>query len=167
MKVHKLEEWGFGKAPFKVLGYEYKTYRAHHDAPTQPGGACAICGQGIVNVFTIRSADGNVFTTGPDCVRKADDKYLVDTVKREMNRQRRAKVVARENERIAAAQKELVENATLRAQLAAKPHPRKWRAEKGDTELDWAEWMMRCAGNAGCLQVVRHLKEVQRLAEVA
>jgi hypothetical protein len=79
--VHKWEQAGYGKAPFRVVGFEEKFYRAHPDAPKQAGGTCDICGQGIMNIFTVKSADNHEFKTGEDCVQHTKDTALIAEAK--------------------------------------------------------------------------------------
>ena len=74
--AHKFESAGLGKAPFRFIGYEHKTYQAHPSAPVQVGGSCDYCGQGISNMYHVKSADGNRFKVGSDCIAKVDDKGL-------------------------------------------------------------------------------------------
>jgi len=68
--VHPFEKTGLGKAPFRFSRYEQMTYRAHPDAPAQPGGSCDHCGTAIMHAYWIASADGRTFKVGCDCVFK-------------------------------------------------------------------------------------------------
>lgn len=79
--VHKWEQAGYGKAPFRVVGFSVEKYRAHPDAPLQPGSSCDICGQGIMNVCRIRSADNHEFKVGIDCVAHTGDTALLAEAK--------------------------------------------------------------------------------------
>lgn len=88
--IHKFEQVGLGKAPFRLIGMYEKRCSGQPDSrgitvgyAGQPAGSCDYCGTGIANCFLIQSADGKRFEVGEDCVRKTDDTGLVDTVKRE------------------------------------------------------------------------------------
>lgn len=167
--VHCFEEAGLGKAPFAYEGCEDTAAEAGPDgmvpikgmpgAFTKPGGTCDYCGHYIVVFCWIRSADGNRFKVGTDCVEKTGDKGLINRVKREVNKRRTEKRHAREAARIAAC-REYLERDDVRAELRKEAHPVDWCAEKGDTREDWADWMMRCSGNRGRLQVARFVESV-------
>lgn len=74
--IHTFEANGLGKAPFVCIGYSRETYQACQGAPVQPAGTCDRCGQGIMHVFHVRSADGRVSKVGIDCVEHTDDNAL-------------------------------------------------------------------------------------------
>lgn len=74
--VHPFERAGLGKAPFHVVRYERRVYRAAPDAPAQPGSTCRYCGQGIMNTFEVAASDGKRFVVGPDCVDRTHDTAL-------------------------------------------------------------------------------------------
>ena len=154
MEIHAFEKAGLGKAPFTVKEYARETWKAAPDAPDQVGNSCRYCWTGIKDVFYIESADGKVFPVGSTCVNKTGDRGLINTVKRQMNQLKAEKAYKRNTERIANAVVEL-EDPELRKSLASHPHPLEWRASKGDTLLDWAEWMLANAGMSGKMQVVR------------
>lgn len=52
----------------------------------------------------------------------------------------------------------LMERDDVRTTLNSEPHPLDWRAEKGDTLLDWATWMLENSGNSGKLKVLKKVK---------
>lgn len=79
--VHPFQRAGLGLAPFRVVEFSKSVYRAHPDAPIQPGDACDYCGTGIMNVYHIKSDDGRSFVVGCDCVAKTGDAHLVRQVK--------------------------------------------------------------------------------------
>src|SRR5215831_9819973 len=71
--MHKFEQAGLGKAPFRVVGYTREIYQAvpgDPNCPCQPGAACDYCMTAIVDTFWIRSSDGRRFKVGCDCVYK-------------------------------------------------------------------------------------------------
>lgn len=157
--VHRFEQAGLGKAPFRFVGYETKTYQACQGAPIQPGTCCDYCGTGISGVYWIRSSDGKNFKVGCDCVLKTGDAGLRRVINAKLAEQRLVARHAREGARIETAKVKLADEA-VRAELAAKPHPR--AAGNPDyfgklTLLDWAEWMMANAGNKGRIEVARLL----------
>lgn len=81
--VHPFERAGFGKAPFKVVGFYEKVYRAHQDAPIQPAGMCEYCGQSIRYVVRVQSSDGHEHEIGTDCVAKTGDTALTEQERKE------------------------------------------------------------------------------------
>lgn len=153
-RVHRWERAGHGKAPFRVVGnYVATPYQAvpgDPSCPLLPGAACDVCGQAISQVLRIRSADGREFKVGEDCVRKASsaDRNL----RHEINKVKTASRHGREGEKVAAVAARLADP-SVRAALAALPHPREWAAAQGRTLLDWADWMMQNAGVRGKLMV--------------
>lgn len=102
-----MEQAGYGKGPYKCLDYYKSTFQATSDGPVRPGASCDRCGQDIMHVYEIQSADGHLFKVGMDCVLrffgKATAKLARDT--------RRA--YERKAEREARQAKERVENAAL------------------------------------------------------
>lgn len=146
---HRWEAGGIGKAPFKVLHYEYKTFQACIGARLQCGGTCAICSSPICNIFHVQDATGKIFLVGPDCVMKAGDKGLIDSVKRKMNQiKREAKHVA-DLARIRAAVGFFEAN---RGVFEALPHPKGFA---GQTLADQVDWMWRNAGMSGRVATAR------------
>jgi len=158
--MHPFERAGLGKAPFRFVGLtssdllfgERILNRAEYERTgvaltTKPGGTCAYCGTYIVNMCNVVSADGRRFHVGTDCVAKVGDAKLsapVDEAKRARIRARRVAKAAAEMRAL----EEAIAPDSMRARLAALPHPIKWRADKGETLLAWVEWM-RAAGAAG------------------
>lgn len=106
--IHVFEAAGLGKAPFRVLGVECKVGPIRYErngvevqvgSPGQPMGCCAYCFTGIMECWSIRSADGKVFDVGCECVRKTGDAGL----KRGMAPHLRAMRHAKDDARIEAA----------------------------------------------------------------
>lgn len=153
--IHKFEEAGLGKAPFRLVGNYSKIFRAVPEAPAQPGACCDYCGTGIMDVYRIRSADGKEFEVGCDCVNKTDDKGLVDTVKRAANKLKTARRHEREKVKIAAIKAAWTGDPATRAKVAEKPHPNSYWAGKGKTLADYVDWLLDRGGNAGKLSVPR------------
>lgn len=160
---HKFEIAGLGKAPFKVLGFSVEKYQAGPGAPIQPGGSCDFCGTAIMNTFWIQGSgqDDRRFKVGCDCVAKTGDDGLKKVTDATIRKHQRKLRHAREAARIDAARYAL-ETETVCNALAAQPHPLAWRAAKGDTLLDWANWMMENSGNAGCLKVARTVTKAMK-----
>ena len=157
--IHTFEKAGLGKAPFKVVGFEVKTYQASPESPVQVGDACRYCFTGIKDTFTIESADGKRFVVGSTCVNKTGDKGLIDVVKRQMNQLKAERTRARNQEKIDAAAEDLKKE-DVKKKLAAISHPQEWAAKQGMTALDWAEWMMKNAGQSGMMRVVRYIAKI-------
>lgn len=153
--IHKFEEAGLGKAPFRLVRVEIRRYKAAPDAPSQPGAACNYCGTGIVETCIIRDANGKQFHVGNECVKKTGDLGLVDVVKREVNRLRREGQAVKDKERIAAGRERLTNDADVRAALASLPHPNEWYAKNGHTLLSYVEYLMQNGGTSGRVRACR------------
>lgn len=157
---HPFERAGLGKAPFRCVGsYEskYQAIPGDPSCPIQPGSSCDYCGQGIMMVCVIRDANGVEFKVGCDCVHRSGDKALAKPV----SAIKAAHVKSVKASRDAAKADELVAilaDEQKRAALAAKPHPHAWRAEKGATLLDWAEWMRKHSGATGQAKLLKALR---------
>lgn len=169
--MHPFERAGLGKAPFRFTGLKEQDL-CHGEAilnrdeyertgikmTTKPGGSCDYCGTYIVVMCGIESSDGKRFKVGSDCACKVDDKPLTDKVKCAVNKRRAAiKKVSNAN-RIAAAKALMPSVAPA---LQQEPHPKSWRAEKGETLYDWCAWMFKNAGNTG---MIRAARKVERAA---
>ena len=105
--MHVFERAGLGKAPFRYCGMTESKYQACHGAPVQPGSSCDYCGQGIMYVCEISSADGRRFKVGCDCVARTGDAGLIAAHKhspevRKINREKAAARDARNREAWAA-----------------------------------------------------------------
>lgn len=156
--IHKFESAGLGKAPFKYVGYEYKTYQACPGAPIQVGGSCEYCGTGIKNFYYIKSSDGKLSHVGSECINKVGDAGLKKVVKE----------VERENNRKKAIAKKVEARETLAALLEeysfvfeASPHPNSYLAEKkGLTLLDYYQFVLKSGGSSGAQKAVRAIKKM-------
>ena len=157
---HPFEAAGLGKAPFKFIGIEAQDLRygrailnrAEYEktsiaVETKPGDSCAYCGQYIVNMYNVRSADGRTFHVGSDCIEKTGDRKLIDRAKVARLSRERVKREAKAVE-VKGSLEALLASPEARAKLAAAPHPKPqaWRAPEDNTLLAYIEWM---AGNAG------------------
>ena len=151
--IHPFEKAGLGKAPFRYVGaIDQPTNRDGSviighiggcHVETKPGGTCDYCGLAIINMFRVRSADGNTFKVGCDCLKKVDI-INPSTLKADVKKTKDAKA----DQRIASA-KAMLATESVRAALASKPHPALWAQSKGLTMLDQAEWLLAHAGRSG------------------
>lgn len=175
--MHKFEAAGLGKAPFKFVGCEVQDMaygqvilnRAEYQRTgimisTQPGGTCAYCGQYIVQMFNVRSADGKQFHVGSDCILKVGDAGLKRNVSKVRTALRHAKEAAKIAELAA-----LLADETVRGVLAMAPHrkalavaPSAFFVEK--SLLDDATWTVENAGNAGKLSLLSWIKRTLKAA---
>jgi hypothetical protein len=169
-KVHPFEACGLGKAPFRLAGV--KDTAAGKDGwgmvkagsingvevMTKPGGTCAYCGHSIMILCDVVSADGKEFHVGTDCVALAGGNALKNVVDKEKRKINKLKKNRRDNAKIAELTA-MLDNHSVCDVLANVPHPNKWRAEQGDTLLDWVEWMRKNAGVAGKLNALKKIKE--------
>lgn len=155
--VHPFEACGLGKAPFRFVGMvqqdicygEAILNRAEFQRTgvaltTKPGGTCAFCGNYIVRMFQIESADGRRFHVGCDCVEKTGDQKLARSVHREELRVERDKRAAK-----ATAQK---------AELAALLTDEGVRAKLSPETLRRADWMLERAGAAGRARTLKAVR---------
>jgi len=161
-KLHKFEEAGLGKAPFRVVGYRYDvgpkvisvkggvTHTA--GSPGQPMGVCKYCGEGIAHVFIIRSADGNEFDVGSTCVGKTGDAGMKKAVNRKVNALRRE---AREKKEMAKIAEGREWCAARRDEMTKLPHP----SFDGKTLADYYDWMMERAGRSGMLRAIKTVQK--------
>lgn len=163
--LHPFEKAGLGKAPYRYMGFEVKECSGQPDDKGlsvgyagQPAGCCDYCGNGIKYCCKIRSADGREFVVGTDCVLKLErhDNALYSAatkIKKQLARDaaaaRRAKKVAQERERIAAARDILHNSEHVRGVLNGQPHP----SIEGRTALDYCLWLDRNAGQSGLVRM--------------
>lgn len=119
---HVFERTQGHKGPFHVAGFHVAKYQACHGAPVQPGASCDHCGTAIMNVYTIRAADGYTFKVGCDCVAKTGDAGLIREVKAAQAERRAemraARALAREEGRAAKARTEADAFLAARPELA-------------------------------------------------
>ena len=154
---HRFEH--LGQPPYRFLYHEAKTYQACPGAPIQVGGSCDHCATGIIDQYHFESADGKRFKVGSSCVRKAGSAGMYSQIKNKVNKVKRERKAKRDAERIAAAVEKLE---VVRPELEAKPHPRKFvDRETGEdlTLADWCDWMLRCAGTRGKLDVAKVIEK--------
>lgn len=153
--IHPFEQRGLGQAPFRYVGIEAQEMSHGQrvlgsvggcEVTTQPGGTCAYCGQYIVNMFNVESADGQRFHVGSDCIRKVDAALAAEIAPAIKQRKR-----DRDNARIAAAKAALPHAASLRS----RPHPVPMLAEQGRTLADYCEWLFKHAGTSGSLRAAK------------
>ena len=173
--IHKFEERGLGKAPFKWIRVyadigprkwvDKKTgIECQSGAPGQPMGTCDYCGTGIMYVNVIRSTDGKESDIGSDCIRRICEKnsHVTTCVDREVRRMQREKRHEREQSKIVELRGWLADT-SIRIILDEKPHPTKERAALGESLLSWAEWMLENAGNSGRCRVWSRIKKLIKL----
>lgn len=161
--MHPFEKAGLGKAPFRCLGLEYQEIRYGErvvnvggvECTTKPGGTCALCGQYIVNMFRIESADGQRFHVGSDCVLKTCDKHddIVQQVNEELSKKRKAArqtATQRKWHKVHETMSK-IDDPAFAAHLRSLPHPK----IDGMTLLDWVQWMSKYAGLSGMERVCK------------
>jgi hypothetical protein len=166
--IHPFERAGLGSAPFRCVGSYESKYQACHGAPIQPGSSCDYCGQGIMTVFRINSADGKEFKVGCDCVAKTarecaktdlerDARRVVDAV----NKIKTAAANTRKDVTIAAA---LVK---LEANRETLEGVRLFDGYRERFAVEYLEWMFKNAGRTGKLKAARQLEELLANKEAA
>ena len=169
--VHKFERAGLGKAPFRFIGM-YEDRGPHKFAgpggttieigsPGQPMGVCKYCGTGIAICCKVRSADGNEFVVGSDCIAKVGDEGMVKTIKRSPEyrahqRRLREDLDIRKTQEL---RKLLAEN---EAALTAIPH--KWTSWQGVEQVsNKFESITRAVNISGAAGRAKYLKYVKEL----
>ncbi len=156
---HPFERSGFGAGPYTFKGSEETVYKPHPDVPAKPGTSCDYCGTGIMMAFWFRSADGVNFKVGCDCMLKASKEskdYPLQTLAVKLKRKHDCDI---RHAREAAKLRELDQFVSERAEwITTLPHPYKHHADQGRTMADYVAWMMRNAGTAGKLGILRELK---------
>lgn len=163
--IHPFEKAGLGKAPFRCIGHHVSKYQACPGAPVQPGSSCDYCGQGIMDVFTIKGADGKTFKVGCDCVYKVNktaattiEQRAARALKDQVNKFKTAKANERKDEKIEEARATLE---TFRAQLMLvwfTPPPAKW----AKSVAEQVDWLLANGGRANKLRGVKLLNDTVR-----
>lgn len=154
--VHPFERAGLGKGPFRCIGSYESKFQACHGAPIQPGTSCDYCGQGIMTAFKIKSADGNQFKVGCDCVAKTyrecakteaerDARQMVDAV----NKLKTAAANARKDEVIKAAHSRMLLADGILMMIEIEVAGRKRNA------LEYLSWMFKNGGRTGKLKAAK------------
>lgn len=170
VETHPFEAAGLGQAPFRYIGmvaqdieYGQRRLNSRDDAvsfTTKPGGSCDACGQYIVDMYRIRSADGRVSVVGCDCIKKVG--YKVEALPKFKADQRKVAKVKREvakgkeKARVDAARRLFLLDETM---FADEPHPTKWGAEQGKTLRDYIEWTFCNAGHSGRFSVTKRIEK--------
>lgn len=156
--IHPFEKAGLGKAPFRYVGmvdqeisYGQRVIGSVGGIPimTKPGGTCDYCGQYIVNMFNVVSADGHKFHVGCDCIHKVDAR-LEQAIKPDLKKMK----AARDKARIEQARADLP-NAHL---LRNDPHPSPYHAEQGKRLWHYCEWLLKNGGTSGKLRAARMIE---------
>lgn len=146
--IHIFEEAGLGIAPFSV-----------HLVVQSGWSSCQYCGTGIKEHCYIKDVNGKIFLVGNECVYKTGDVGIVDPVRRETNRLRTEARHKKQDEKIAKAQAILEGSPEVKEILQATPHPHRYRAEIGQTMMDWVESMFKFAGRKGKCEAAKVIEE--------
>lgn len=162
--IHKFESRGLGKAPFQFTGLvTEKVYCACPGAPAQPGSTCDYCGTCIKYEFWVRSSDGNEFKVGCDCIHKTGDSGLIKQISAAERKLRDAKnTTARERRKQRDAEAlDFAKRKLLRIQgvLALRPHPNQWRAQQGDTMLDYVRWLLENTSGKTAVAIINGVND--------
>lgn len=171
--IHPWEARGLGKAPFRWVGVSNRVGPiriAQADGttleiggPGQPMGTCAYCLQGIVECHEIRSADGQRFIVGCDCVRRVSEKgdRVLTQAEQASRKLKNAKAQKRRDAKADAVESELatlLADEAVRARLAALPSDHDWKAKQGGTLLADLEWLLKRAGAQGRAKALARIK---------
>lgn len=160
---------GLPARPWKFTGVSRESYQAvpgDPNCPIQPGAACDHCGTGIYDCYHFTATKtGERFKVGCDCVRKmlavVKDSNSLSAAELQARKVRNSRArVRRENktETLRADIRTRIE--ANRAMLTAKPHPEAYWAGRGQTALDWAEWLATRGGLPALTKLARDLDRV-------
>lgn len=173
-KIHKFEEAGLGKYPYKFIGVQSQSDRAQMNREREANGqiyttnhctSCDYCSTAIHDAFYLESADGKRFKVGCDCILKYGDsglRKLIEPAKKEHDRKkRRAAADKREAAALPIAKQamESMGEGSWGDWLRAKPHPYEYYAKRGSTLWDY--WDFCGAGKNGP-NSVKFVKMLQR-----
>ena len=130
--------------------------------PTRPehivrGGTCEVCGAAIINIVDMLNANGERITVGVDC----SETLLTNQSKLRLKNALKVHAKQLRDARNAKKQDELNEIMADPAKIEAlksKSHPMTYRAEKGETLLDWALFMAKASGAAGRAKALKTIK---------
>jgi hypothetical protein len=142
--IHVFEGAGLGKAPFRLAQVD------------RHGDACQFCGTGILFRFHIEGSDGRRFYVGSDCVMKTGDVGLMRKVEHEVKKHQAELRHERERAKLAAL-RDFLASAENQAALSAKPHPFFFRANRGETLFNYAEWIMKYGGTTARMKLAKAL----------
>ncbi len=167
--VHPFQAAGLGLAPFRYIGQVHQdiAYGQAVVAPegtgpavtTKPGGSCAYCGNYILHMFNVRSADGKTFHVGSDCIAKVGGPVLAAKVAKVVSANRKARTAASASEKIAAAVAALA-RPEVRSALEARPHPKAPQGSNGWSMFGYVDWLLARGGTAGKLRAAAIIAEV-------
>lgn len=130
---HRFAERGLGTEPYTIMS---------HDPPWAGLSSCDYCGTGIREKFYLRSSDGRQFKVGNECIMRAGDNGLVSIARRMHAAIQRQQRLEREKRQLADLQT-VMESSALRQGLMELPHPYAYRAERGETALDYMQYLTR------------------------
>lgn len=171
--IHAFEKAGLGKAPFRIVGVGNKVGPLRYTdpksgltmevgSPGQPMGVCKFCGQGIMECWSIKSADGNIFDVGCECVRKTGDagmKKVIDAHKAKVNREKRQAKAAEDKVYVAGVIGDQYRMSLLRA--IAHPYGFEDRVTKRPlSAAEYIEWMAPRCGDSGMMKLAKWLRKV-------
>ena len=157
--MHVFDRAGLGKPPYKFIGFVTKKYQACQGAPVQPGACCDYCGQGIMYVCQLESADKKHFEVGCDCIRRAGDAGLLRAYKNrpEVRAMNRAKAADRD-QRVIAEWNAIMADDAAKQKLWAKEVP----SYRGGME-PWGAFALRAWSYCGASGRARYLKAAKAL----
>jgi hypothetical protein len=158
--AHKFETAGLGTAPFRLVRVEMRWFSIPGiPGSKKPGSSCMYCGHPIAECCFLHDANGKEFHVGNECIKKAGDAGLYDTVKKEL---RRMKSQA-EADRAAATFREgrdMLARPEIHRSLSTQPHPNSYFAAKGNTMADYYEFLLHNSSRGSVANLVGKLREI-------
>jgi hypothetical protein len=158
--AHKFETAGLGTAPFRLVRVEMRWFSIPGlPGSKKPGSSCMYCGHPIAECCFLHDAKGKEFHVGNECIKKAGDAGLYDTVKKELRRMKsqaeadKAAAIFREG-------RDILARPEIHASLSIQPHPKSYFAAKGKTMADYYEFLLHNSPRGNVANLVGKLREI-------
>jgi hypothetical protein len=158
--AHKFETAGLGTAPFRLVRVEMRWFSIPGiPGSKKPGSSCMYCGHPIAECCFLHDANGKEFHVGNECIKKAGDAGLYDTVKKEL---RRMKSQAQADKAAATFRegRDILVRPEIHALLSTQPHPNSYFAAKGKTMADYYEFLLHNSPRGSVANLVGKLREI-------
>ena len=155
--MHIFERCGMGVAPYQFIGCEETLFVAYPGATPRAGGTCDYCATAISTKYWVRSADGEKFGLGCNCIDKSGDAGLIKAYKnspehRALQKAKRQALDDRKSVEI----EQLLE---LHSAKLASIQIKKWNGEM-ESQLDYLERVLPMCGASGRASYLKHIKNL-------
>ena len=158
--AHKFETAGLGTAPFRLVRVEMRWFSILGiPGSKKPGSSCMYCGHPIAECCFLHDANGKEFHVGNECIKKAGDAGLYDTVKKELRRMK-SQVEADKAAATFREGRDILARHEIHASLSTQPHPNLFLATKGKTMADYYEFLLHNSPRGSVASLVGKLREI-------